>query len=106
MQDVQEFTEEYFAAAAEPGLERHLALFADAAVVHDDGHTHHGLTAVRRWRTEVPPVRYDVREVTGTATACEAVVEVSGDFAGSPVDLRFAFERDGRGKIALLDITV
>ncbi|MGY6026049.1 hypothetical protein [Streptomyces spinosirectus] len=61
---------------------------------------------MRRRRTEVPPVRYDVREVTGTATACRAAVEVSGDFAGSPVGLRFAFERDRQGKITLLDITV
>ncbi|MFE7173889.1 nuclear transport factor 2 family protein [Streptomyces sp. NPDC057616] len=106
MQDAKEFTEEYFAAAAEPGQERYLALFADAAVVHDDGHTHRGLAAVRRWRTGLPPVRHDLREVTGTAAACQAVAEVSGDFAGSPVVLRFLFERDGRGKIVVLDITV
>ncbi|MCI3273411.1 nuclear transport factor 2 family protein [Streptomyces cylindrosporus] len=104
MRDVQEFAEEYFAAATDPDRERYFALFDDDIVVHDDGHSHEGLTAVRRWRTEVPPVRYDLRDVTGTATACQAVAEVSGAFPGSPVTLRFTFERDAQGKITLLDI--
>ncbi|MBQ1093912.1 nuclear transport factor 2 family protein [Streptomyces sp. B93] len=105
MDDVQEFTDEYFAAAIDPDRERYFALFDDGVVVHDDGRTHHGLLAVRRWRGEVPPVRYDLREITGTATACRAVAAVSGDFPGSPVTLRFTFERNGRGKITLLDIS-
>ncbi|MFF9127837.1 nuclear transport factor 2 family protein [Streptomyces sp. NPDC014889] len=104
MQDVQEFAEDYFAAAIDPDRERYFALFDDDIVVHDDGRSHRGLTAVRRWRTEVPPVRYNFREVSGTATACKAVAEVSGNFAGSPVTLRFNFERDAQGRITLLDI--
>ncbi len=104
MKDVQEFAEEYFAAAADPDRERYFALFDDGVVVHDDGRSLQGLAAVRRWRDEVPPVRYDLREVTGTPAACRAVAEVSGDFPGSPVRLRFAFRRDTQGKITLLDI--
>ena len=105
MQEIKEFAEEYFGAAVDPDRERYFALFGDAVVVHDDGRSYHGLKAVRRWRNEVPSVRYDLREVTGTATAGQAVAEVSGDFPGSPVTLRFTFERDVRGKITLLDIT-
>jgi hypothetical protein len=105
MQDVQEFAEEYFAAAIAPDRERYFALFDDDIVIHDDGRSYHGLTAVRRWRTAVPPVRYHLREVTGTAITCQAVAEVSGDFPGSPVTLRFTFERDAQGRITLLDIT-
>ncbi|MFE7855354.1 nuclear transport factor 2 family protein [Streptomyces sp. NPDC057403] len=104
MQDAQQFAKEYFDAAIASDRERYFALFADDVVVHDDGHSHQGLAAVRRWRAEVPPVRYDIHDVTGTATACTAVAEVSGDFPGSPVTLRFSFERDARGKITLLDI--
>jgi hypothetical protein len=104
MHDIQEFAKEYFAAATDPDRERYFALFDDGIVVHDDGRSHEGLAAVRRWRTEVPPVHYHLRDVTGTATACQAVAEVSGDFPGSPVILRFTFERDARGKITLLDI--
>ncbi|WP_413099880.1 nuclear transport factor 2 family protein [Streptomyces sp. Inha503] len=104
MLDIQDFAEEYFAAAVDPDGERYFSLFADAVVVHDDGRSHHGLTAVRRWRAEVPSVRYDLREITGTATACKAVAAISGDFPGSPVTLRFAFTRDVQGKITQLDI--
>ncbi|MFE6411039.1 nuclear transport factor 2 family protein [Streptomyces sp. NPDC057837] len=104
MNDARDFAARYFAAAAGGDQERYAALFADDAVVHDDGRTHRGLAAVRRWRGEVPAVAYDLREVTGTAGACRAVAAVSGDFPGSPVTLRFAFERDARGKITLLDI--
>ncbi|MGW3570969.1 nuclear transport factor 2 family protein [Streptomyces sp. NPDC000941] len=104
MQDIQGFAEEYFGAAVDLNRERYFALFADDVVVHDDGRSHHGLTAVRRWRAEVPSVRYDLREATGTATACKAVAEVCGDFPGSPVTLRFAFTRDAQGKITRLDI--
>ncbi|MEU1346764.1 nuclear transport factor 2 family protein [Streptomyces sp. NPDC005795] len=105
MQDIVEFAEEYFDAAAAHHLERYLALFDEAVVVRDDGRSHHGLTAVRRWHGAGPSVRYTLRHVTGTATACQAVAEIRGDFPGSPVDLRFTFERDQRGKITLLDIT-
>ncbi|MER8010387.1 nuclear transport factor 2 family protein [Streptomyces sp. NPDC094149] len=105
MQDAQEFAKEYFVAAIAPDRERYFTLFDDDVVVHDDGRSHQGLTAVRRWRAEVPPVRYDLHDVTGTAAACTAVAEVSGDFPGSPVALRFAFERNTQGKITLLDIT-
>lgn len=59
----------------------------------------------RRWREETPNVDYDLLEVAGTPTACRAVAQVSGDFPGSPVTLRFAFERDVRGKITVLTIT-
>jgi len=104
MHDIQEFTEEYFGAAVDPDRERYFSLFRDDVVVHDDGRSHHGLTAVRRWRAGIPSVRYNLRGVTGTATACTAVAEVSGDFPGSPVTLRFAFVRDVQGMITQLDI--
>ena len=104
MQDVQEFTKEYFAAATDPDRERYFALFDDGIVVHDDGRSHEGLAAVRRWRTEIPPVRYGLRDVAVTSTGCQAVAEISGDFPGSPVTLSFTFERNAQGKITLLDI--
>ncbi len=102
--DTHRFVEEYFAAAPDPDRERYFALFGDDVVVRDDGRSLQGLAQVRRWRDEVPSVHYALREVTGTPTACRAVAEVSGDFPGSPVTLRFAFERDTQGKITMLDI--
>ncbi|MDG9688616.1 nuclear transport factor 2 family protein [Streptomyces sp. DH17] len=105
MHDTRGFVEEYFAAATGPDRERYFALFEDDVVVHDDGRGLRGLAEVRRWREETPDVHYGVREVTGTPTVLEAVAEVSGDFPGSPVTLRFAFERDAQGKITELTIT-
>ncbi|MFF4473551.1 nuclear transport factor 2 family protein [Streptomyces sp. NPDC001599] len=105
MQDIRAFVEEYVAAATGPDRERYLALFHDDAAVHDDGRSLRGLAEVRRWREETPNVDYDRLEVNGSATGCRAVAQVSGDFPGSPVTLRFAFERDARGKITVLTIT-
>ncbi|MFG2732870.1 nuclear transport factor 2 family protein [Streptomyces canus] len=104
MHDIHKFAVEYFAAAIAPDPERYFALFDGGIVVHDDGRSHEGLTAVRRWRTEVPPMRYELRDVTGTSTACQAVAEISGDFPGSPVTLSFTFRRNAQGKITVLDI--
>jgi hypothetical protein len=102
--DIQKFAEEYFAAAIDIDRDRYLMLFSDEVVVHDDGQTHRGLAGVRGWRSEVPPVDYNLCEVTGTPAACVAAAEVSGDFPGSPITLRFAFRRDRQGKITTLDI--
>ncbi|MFG1665254.1 nuclear transport factor 2 family protein [Streptomyces sp. Y7] len=102
--EIHEFVEKYFAAATAQDRERYFSLFGDGVVVHDDGRSHQGLAAVRRWRDEVPSVQYDLREVTGTPTACRAVADVAGDFPGSPVTLCFTFERDTQGKITRLDI--
>ncbi|MFC8870213.1 nuclear transport factor 2 family protein [Streptomyces sp. NPDC057148] len=104
MHDTQGFVKEYFASATGPDRERYLSLFGEDVAVHDDGHCVRGLAEVRRWREETPDVHYGVREVTGTPTGLEAVAEVSGDFPGSPVTLRFAFERDAQGKITALTI--
>ncbi|OWA13231.1 hypothetical protein B9W62_00450 [Streptomyces sp. CS113] len=105
MPNIRTFAEEYLAAATGPDHEDYLALFHDDAAVHDDGRALRGLAEVRRWREETPNVEYDLLEVAGTPGACRAVARVSGDFPGSPVTLRFAFERDTRGKITVLTIT-
>ncbi|MEU1870173.1 ketosteroid isomerase-like protein [Streptomyces ambofaciens] len=105
MQDIRAFVGEYVAAATGPDHEHYIALFHEDAAVHDDGRSLRGLAQVRRWREETPNVEYDLLEVAGTPAACRAVAQVSGDFPGSPVTLRFAFERDARGKITVLTIT-
>lgn len=102
--DVQEFAREYFAAAIDTDHERYVSLFSEAAIVHDDGQTYRGTADVRSWRSEVPPVRYELREANGDRASCLAVAEVSGDFPGSPVTLRFSFQRDEQGMITALDI--
>ncbi|MCC9158353.1 nuclear transport factor 2 family protein [Streptomyces parvulus] len=105
MEDAQKFTEQYFAAAEHPDPERCLAFFADDAVVHDDGRTHRGIAELRAWHRALPTVRYTLRGVVPTASGHRARARVGGDFPGSPVTLRFTFERDTRGRITLLTIS-
>jgi hypothetical protein len=80
--------------------------FTADAVVKDEGHTYQGRAAIKRWKTEAS-AKY---HYTCEPSACEqrggkAVVtcRLTGNFPGSPVDLRFFFELEG-DKIASLDI--
>ncbi|MFI5429130.1 nuclear transport factor 2 family protein [Aeromicrobium sp. UC242_57] len=89
-----ELVDRYFALAPSHDREAYFALFADDAIALDDGHTYVGIEAIRSWRAEVPPVTYtrtDVSEVDGRLVA---TADIAGDFPGSPVALRFAFEFD------------
>ncbi|NMO88553.1 nuclear transport factor 2 family protein [Actinomycetospora sp. TBRC 11914] len=95
MTTTQDLVTRYFVLAAAEDLEAYFAQFADDAVVEDEGHVHRGIGAVRAWRTSVPPVTYDVRDVEPTADGHRALVVISGDFPGSPVTLAFAFGHDG-----------
>jgi hypothetical protein len=95
----------YFARALDPDRESYVALFAPDTVVEDDGRTWRGRDDVRRWRGDVPDVTYDVRSVTaGPAGTVVALTEIAGEFPGSPVELRFAFDHDDAGLIRGLKI--
>ena len=82
------------------------ACFCEDASVLDEGRTHAGLAAIKRWKAEtkgkyghtVHPLRSEDRNGM-------VVVEsrVSGNFPGSPVTLEFSFILSG-GKIASLEI--
>ena len=96
----------YFAADREDG-EAVARCFTEAAVVKDEARTHRGRAAIRQWKEEVS-TRF---QYTSEPFACEqrdgAVVVTSrltGNFPGSPVNLRFFFVLDG-DKIASLEIT-
>src|SRR4051794_10765600 len=80
--------------------------FTENAVVKDEGHTHHGRVAIKKWKTDAS-AKY---QYTNEPLACEqkggkivVTSRLTGDFPGSPVDLRFFFELDG-DKIASLEI--
>ena len=89
----------YFDLAADPDLEAYVDQFTDDAVVEDEDRYHRGVEAIRAWRATTPPVAYTLRRVEGAT----AVVEIAGDFPGSPVDLAFGFVVDG-GQIRALTI--
>jgi len=80
--------------------------FTEDAVVKDEGHAHHGRTAIRQWKENVS-AKY---QYTCEPIACELQGEttvvtcrLTGNFPGSPLDLRFFFVLEG-DKIASLEI--
>ena len=98
--------ERYFAATNRHDVAGMIAVFADGAVVKDEGHEHRGLLAIREWMKETigkykfkaEPTRIE-RENDRTVVG----VAVSGDFPGSPIALTYWFEIEGQ-KIARLEI--
>lgn len=95
----------YFALASQPDDEAYFALFADDAVVEDEGRTHVGVDAIRAWRAEVPLVTYEITEVEQSPAGTVVTATISGDFPGSPVTgLRFRFEEYDDEQISRLRI--
>ena len=95
----------YF-SAEKAGAEAVCQCFTENAVVKDEAHTYEGQVAIKQWRAEVA-TKY---EYTSAPFACEAkggqivvTSRLTGNFPGSPVDLRFFFELQG-DKIAALEI--
>lgn len=80
--------------------------FTEDAVVMDEGHTYKGRAAIKQWKTDAS-AKY---QYTNEPFACEQKAgrfvvtnRLTGNFPGSPVDLRFIFELEG-DKIASLEI--
>ena len=80
--------------------------FTKDAVVKDEGRLHTGGASIRQWNAEASakyqytckPIR---SEQKGGVT--EVTCHLTGNFPGSPIDLRFLFRLE-RGKIANLEI--
>jgi hypothetical protein len=80
--------------------------FTEKAVVKDEGQTHKGRAAIKRWKTDAS-AKYDY---TSEPVACEqndgktvVTSRLTGNFPGSPVELRFFFKLEGE-KIESLEI--
>ena len=95
----------YFAADRRDG-DAVARCFTAGAIVKDEGHTHRGVAAIKRWRAEAS-AKY---EYTSAPFASEekdgktiVTSRLTGNFPGSPVNLRFFFAIEG-DKIASLEI--
>jgi hypothetical protein len=80
--------------------------FTNDAIVRDDGHTYTGRTAIERWKADVSgKYTYTSEPFALEQTDGCAVVtsRLTGNFPGSPVNLRYRFRLE-RGKIAALEI--
>lgn len=97
----------YIAAANAQDIDGVTVCFAVNAVVHDERQDRRGIAAIREWVQEVSEKYRPIVEVVGVAeTAGQTILlqcRVSGDFPGSPVELRYTFELKG-GKIERLEI--
>ena len=80
--------------------------FTANAVVKDEGHTYNGRAAIKKWKADASTkYRY-----TSELLACErkdgrtvVTSRLTGNFPGSPLNLRFFFVLEGE-KIASLEI--
>lgn len=80
--------------------------FTTDGVVLDEGKTHAGLAAIAAWKTDAASrYTYTAKPHTLETQGRSYIVtsQVSGDFPGSPLDLRYRFTLE-RGKIATLEI--
>jgi hypothetical protein len=97
----------YIAAANAQDIEGLTANFSESAVVRDEGQERQGIAAIRRWAAEVsgkyrPTVEtLDVSDADGRTIV---MGRVSGNFPGSPVELRYVFTLND-GKIERLEIS-
>jgi ketosteroid isomerase-like protein len=100
-----EIIRRYFALASQPDTEAYLGLFADDAVVLDEGREHVGIAAIRAWRGDVPLVSYEITDVEETAAGTVVTATITGDFPGSPfAGLKFRFEEYDDSRIRRLRI--
>ena len=95
----------YFAADSHDS-EAIARCFTQDAVVKDEGHTYTGIMAIKQWKAESAtkytytsePFALERRDGMTIVTS-----RLTGNFPGSPVDLRFFFRLE-RGRIAFLEI--
>ena len=95
----------YF-AADRAGADAVARCFTEGAVVLDEGREHRGRVEIARWKQDAAAkYRYTSEPIESWATGAAVTVlgRVTGNFPGSPVQLRYVFTVDGDA-IARLEI--
>ncbi|THV13595.1 nuclear transport factor 2 family protein [Rhizobium rhizophilum] len=98
--------EAYFEGRNARDFARALSGFSDNAVVRDESRTHRGPQEIRAWMMETIAAyddRSDLLNVEMEDNTVIATAEVSGNFPGSPITLRYRFMTE-RGMITSLEI--
>lgn len=97
----------FFAADAGADIEAFLGCFAPDAVVTDERQRHHGRDAIRAWKTGAAAKFAYVAAPFACAEDADGrsvvTARLTGNFPGSPVDLRYRFTLE-EGLIAALAI--
>lgn len=81
--------------------------FTQDAVVHDEGSVHRGHAAIQSWLQETQKkFEYSVEPISssGKGEHVTVIAEVTGNFPGSPIQLRHLFQLKG-SKIQSLEIS-
>ncbi len=110
MKDIKDLSlpepiEAYFAADRRGG-HAVAGCFTNDGKVMDEGKTHTGLAAIEAWKTATTAQFSYITEPFALEKKDRQYIvtsRVTGDFPGSPVDLRYSFTLE-RGKIAWLEI--
>jgi SnoaL-like domain len=98
--------EGYFTPTNKRDPDGMLALFDATAVVKDEGEERRGTSAIRRWiQTTTDKYRHTLEVLDAEAAGGVTTVtpRVTGNFRGSPIDLRHEFTLAGP-KISRLEI--
>lgn len=98
----------YFAADKGGNAKAVSECFTDSAVLKDEGHTYNGRDAIERWMSDSSQKYSYTVEPFAIVTKGDRIVVTShltGEFPGSPVDLRYMFVLAGE-KIAELEIVL
>ena len=80
--------------------------FIENAVVVDERREHHGRQAIGRWKTEATTKYHYISEplaVDVSGADVTVIARVTGEFPGSPIELRYRFTLEG-DKITRLEI--
>ena len=80
--------------------------FAPDAIVRDESHTYEGLAAIKKWKAETKKkYQHTVEPLALTREGDKTIVtnRLTGNFPGSPIEVRFVFRLDG-DKIVSLEI--
>jgi len=95
---------DFFSATNVKDTDALFALFAPGALVDDEGIQYRGLDSIRGWIAETVE-RYqfnvDVVDASSAAEQTSIVGVVTGDFAGSPVKVRYDFRLDNQKIVSL-----
>ena len=97
-EDLPPSIRDYFAGKNARDFATAVSGFSDSARVRDEGRDHQGPAAIRSW-LEATARQYDdraqVRHAVSRPGNVEVAAEVSGNFPGSPIVLRFLFTLEG-----------
>jgi hypothetical protein len=84
----------YFAANKTGNTELLEHCFASDAHVHDESHDYYGLDAIKTWQRDAQAKYQNVNEpleASVNENTLQVRVRVTGNFPGSPIELRFLF---------------